>query len=410
MLLTAAAPLAGAAESASPGAPLVVPGTLPLTGPEAATGNALREGYELAVSEVNARGGLRVGDKWMPVVLDLADDRGDKNGAARAAERLIDKHHSAFLLGTFGDAAVAAQTTVAELHHVNYLAASGASAKIFRRGFRFVFGLQTPLERMAQSELDWIAERQAAGELPRHARVSVVADTAAAGAEFLEAVLAHAQRKPQTLEVVESRRLDPNRKDAGDLLQAMPLAGADVLLANAPWGSFLALHRDPLQPGACATTVAYGSAASDDRDAAASPGNQPGTTLLKAVWWNDKLAGNPESAAFVEAFRARFHHAPRWEQALAHEAARALFTAIEQAGSVDAEAVRGKLAALHMRSLVPGGELSFPAAGGQQAQYPFLLLERMPDGSSPIVFPASAASASLEPSRASRCRQLAAAR
>lgn len=409
-LLLCGASFAHASEPAPQGPALVVPGTLPLTGPDAASGKAFQEGYELAIAQVNARGGLRIGDKRVPVALDLVDDRGDKAIAAHAAERLIDKHHASFFLGTVGGASLAAQTSVAELRHVNYLAASGASAKIFRRGFRFLFGLQTPVERMAQTELDWIAERQAAGELPRPARLSLATEATPAGAELLQAALAYAARSPKTFEVAATPRIDLDRKQPGELSQKMQMAGADVLLADAPGGSFLAVRRDAEQ-GACGMAIATAAASRQDRDgAAAQEGNARTTTLFQAVSWNEKLPGNSESVAFVQAFHARYHRAPEWEHALAHEAVRALVAAVEQAGSLDPEAVRGKLAGLHMASLVPGGELSFPAASGHQADYPVLLLQRAPDGSAPIVFPASAATASLDSVRGARCRQLAAAR
>jgi branched-chain amino acid transport system substrate-binding protein len=360
LLCLGRAALAGPEGPQQQGPVLVVPGTLPLTGPDASSGIAFKEGYELAVSQVNARGGLAVGGQRRPVALDLVDDRGDKSGAGHAAERLIDKHHAAFMLGTFGAAPVAAQASVAEMHRVNYVAASGSSAKIFRRGFRFSFGVQTPVDTMAQSELDWIAERQAAGELPRPARLSVSAGASPAGAEFQQAVLAQAKRSPEAFEIVAPGSSDADPKAGSDCVSKIQTAGADV--------------------------------------------------ILQAVWWNEKLPGNPESAAFVHAFRTRYHRVPDWQHALAHEAARALFTAIEQAGTLEAEEVRARLAALHLRSLLPGGELSFPAASGQQARYPFLLLQGMPDGSAAIVSPAFAATASLTPAASELRRQLAAAR
>ena len=95
--------------------------------------------------------------------------------------------------------------------------------------------------------------------------------------------------------------------------------------------------------------------------------------VLSGVWWSAELVKKPGRAReFVEAFKALYGgRSPEWFQALAYEAARALFTAIEQAGAVDREAVRARLAALHMTSLLPGGTLKFPAALGQQAQNPF---------------------------------------
>ena len=84
---------------------------------------------------------------------------------------------------------------------------------------------------------------------------------------------------------------------------------------------------------------------------------------------------------------------PEWYQALGYEAARALFTAIEQAGSTDRNAVREKLAALKMPSLLPGGQATFPAEFGQQTHAPFVVQQNMPDGSAPIIAPADAATA-----------------
>ena len=76
---------------------------------------------------------------------------------------------------------------------------------------------------------------------------------------------------------------------------------------------------------------------------------------------------------------------------MGYETARALFTAIEQAGSLDREAVRQKLAALKLPSMLPGAELSFPSQFGQQIHAPFVVQQNQPDGSAPIVAPPDAA-------------------
>jgi branched-chain amino acid transport system substrate-binding protein len=78
---------------------------------------------------------------------------------------------------------------------------------------------------------------------------------------------------------------------------------------------------------------------------------------------------------------------------MAYEAARALFAAIEAAGSTDREKVREALAALRLDSIVPGGSLTFPAAYGQQAHYLYLVQQNRPDGTTPIVYPKIAATA-----------------
>jgi branched-chain amino acid transport system substrate-binding protein len=116
---------------------------------------------------------------------------------------------------------------------------------------------------------------------------------------------------------------------------------------------------------------------------------------MSAVWWSPLLADkNPEAKKFVDTFKAKYQgRVPEWYQALGYETARALFRTIEQAGSLDRNAVKEKLVALKMPSILPGGELTFPAEFGQQSHAPFVVQQNMPDGSSPIVSPPDAATA-----------------
>ena len=96
---------------------------------------------------------------------------------------------------------------------------------------------------------------------------------------------------------------------------------------------------------------------------------------------------------FVDGFRKKYGRNPVFYNALAYEAVRAMLAGIEAAGSVDREKVRAALAALKMETILPSGTLSFPAAYGQQAHYPFLVQQNQPDGSLPIVYPGYLATA-----------------
>lgn len=70
---------------------------------------------------------------------------------------------------------------------------------------------------------------------------------------------------------------------------------------------------------------------------------------------------------------------------MSYSAARSLFTAIEDAGSVDKTAVRDALDELSIESILPGGKLEFEDNG--QAQYPFVVQQNMPDGTAPNYLP-----------------------
>ena len=61
--------------------------TLPLTGSESRIGGFYKEGYELAFEEWNKNGGVKMGDKKVPVKLTLLDDTSTQATAASLADR-----------------------------------------------------------------------------------------------------------------------------------------------------------------------------------------------------------------------------------------------------------------------------------------------------------------------------------
>lgn len=64
--------------------------TLPLTGADRGTALAMKGGYERAVTEANAAGGVRVGGVTLPVRLDLRDDTADAAALETQVEALIE--------------------------------------------------------------------------------------------------------------------------------------------------------------------------------------------------------------------------------------------------------------------------------------------------------------------------------
>ena len=99
---------AGAAISASGGGaadgPLKIGVIVPLTGPIAQSGTALRQGFELGVAKVNNAGG--VGGKKVEFV--VVDDAGDPANSTQLARRLIQQDKVTALFGTItGDTAEA---------------------------------------------------------------------------------------------------------------------------------------------------------------------------------------------------------------------------------------------------------------------------------------------------------------
>jgi branched-chain amino acid transport system substrate-binding protein len=375
-------------------AEILIGATLPLTGAEARAGGFYKEGYDLAFDEVTEQGGLEVGGKKRPVKLLIYDDTTTQATAQSLADKLINSDKVDFLLGTYSTAVVEAQSSVPEQNKVPYVTGGGAASAIYKRGYRYIFGIMSPVELLGTTLMAWVDEQQKAGKLPRPAKIALLGENTAHGKDFRTGVTEFANKSGGGYEVVVNESFELNGKDYSPLLGKVKAAGADLFLADAHLPDYITLHRQYLDAGLCHKVVSYGARGSE-KDAVNALGRENVNYVLSGVWWSPQLADTiPLAKKFVESFKAKHSgRTPEWYQALGYETARVLFVAIQQAGSTDREAVRAKLAALNVESLLPGGRVTLPADKGWQAQNSFVVQQNLPDGTAPIIFPKDVAKA-----------------
>jgi len=380
---------------------LVIGATLPLTGAEARIGGSYKEGYELAFEEANTRGGLLIGGKRVPVVLRLLDDESATDVSISLAERLIAVDKVSLLLGTYSSSLVEAQSAVAEKYRIPYVNGGGAATDIYRKGYRYVFGFLAPVELLADAIMRWVQSQQKAGKLPRPSTVAVLWENTSHGKDFRKGVLQFVGTHSSDYTILLDRPFEMNSEDFSGLIKDLKTARADIVLADAHLPDYIKMQRQYVAAKICSKVLSYG-ARGPEKQAAELLGQTSVNYVLSAVWWNHQLGSKGLTKRFVDSFRSRFHREPEWYQAISYETTRVLFTAIEQANAVDREAIRNKLAAMDIESILPGGRLTLYDEKGQQAHYPFVVQQNMPDGSSPIVYPLDVANS---PGVVSHCKE-----
>jgi branched-chain amino acid transport system substrate-binding protein len=368
---------------------IVIGSTLPLTGAESKTGGRYKQGYELAFDEVNAAGGLDVNGKKVKVELKLLDDTSDQAKAVNLAQRLITSDKVNAFLGTYSTSLVEAQSTVAEQNKIPYVNGGGAATSIYTKGYKWIFGTLAPVENLATNEMEWIDQQQKAGKLPKPAKVAIVWENTSHGKDFRKGIQDFA-KKSGSYQVVVDESFALDGTDFSAVLNKVEAAKADLFMVDAHLPDFITMHRQYLSSGMCNKIETYG-ARGTEADAKKALGQKGVDYILSAVWWNKQLGDKGLNKKFVDSFTAKYGTAPEWYQAVSYEAARSLFTAITNAKSVDKTKVRDALSTLSIDSILPGGKLSFPADKGGQASYPFVVQQNLPDGSSPIVYPADVA-------------------
>jgi branched-chain amino acid transport system substrate-binding protein len=372
---------------------IVIGATLPLTGAEARVGGFFKEGYDLAFEELNKKGGLEVGGRKMPVQLILQDDTSTQATAVSLADRLVNSDKVDFLLGTYSSHLVEAQSTVAEENRVPYVNGGGGATKIYKRGFKYLFGLISPVELLGTTLMDWVDEQQKAGKLPKPSKIALLWENTAHGKDFRKGVSDFAQKSGGAYEIAVDESFELNGKDFGALLGKVKAANVDLFLVDAHLPDYITMHRQYVAAGLCHKVATYGARGAE-KDAIEALGKENTSYVLSGVWWSNQLAAKPgPSRDFVAAFQAKYgaNRKPEWFQALGYETAKVLFAGIQKAGKVDREAVRKALTETKFPSLLPGGTVEFKPEFGHQVQNPFVVQQNQPDGTSPIIFPKDSA-------------------
>ena len=392
LALAACAPNQKADQQAASSVPdkIVIGSTLPLTGSESTAGGKQRQGYQLAIDLANKAGGVDVGGKKVPVELKLLDDTTDQAKAVNLAQRLITQDKVNFFLGTYSTPLSEAQTTVAEQNQIPYVNGGGGATSIYSKGYKWIFGTLAPIQNLATTEMGWIDQQQVAGKLAKPARIAVVWENTSHGKDFRTGIQQFVKAHGTNYKIVLDESFPLDGKDFSGVLSKVRGAKADLFMVDAHLPDFITMQRQYLSTKMCNQLITYGARGSE-ADARTALGQSGVSYILSAVWWNKQLGNQGLNKQFIDAFKAKYGTDPEWYQATTYEAARALLTAITKAGSVDKTKVRDALSSLKMDSILPGGTLSFPAASGGQASYPFVVQQNLPDGTAPIIYPAELA-------------------
>lgn len=363
---------------------------LPLSGKHANVGGFFRNGYQLAVDEVNGAGGVMVDGVRQQIELRVYDDKSDASISPSLLERLIAVDGVAALLSSYSTPLVQAQVIVPMRRGVPFVNAGGASQTIFREGNEWVFGVLSPVESLATTTLEWLAWEQAQGRLKRPLRVALVWQNTDHGREYRTGVTRMVEQNPDRFELVLDESFEHLSSDHTSLIVKVRSVEADVFLSDAHEPDFLLQHRAYVEQGLFHLAVSYG-ARGPERSVREGLGRRV-ANLVSAQWWTRALP-YPRSRTFTEAYEDRFGGpVTEYYPAIAYEAARGLIAGIEAAGSSDPAAIRDALMALDVDdSLLPGGRLHFPEESRYQIRNQCVIVQNLENGGVRIVYPPEAA-------------------
>ncbi len=373
-----------ARDAAAQDAAVRIGAVLPVTGKESKIGGAFKAATEYAVKEVNDAGGIDVGGKKLKVELSLLDDTSDGSRSAQLVEQLMAQQKVHAVIGGYGSQLVQAQSVVPDRYGIPYVSGGAGATSIYGRS-KWVFGVLSPVENLATTQMEFLSDLVAQGKLKMPLKIALLVENTEHGKDFQKGVKDYVKAHPG-YSVVLDESFELYAPDFKPLLGRVAAAKADLFMCDAHLEDFISMQRTYTQMGLYHQMLTYGARGADE---AGRKGLGAATDFIFASgWWSDLLP-YPQVKAFSAKWKAAAGSAPQWYHACAYEAARSIFEAIRKAGSLKPDAIRAALVSLEIKdSILPSGVLKFSKTG--QAILPFVVTQNKPDGKIDLVWPKEA--------------------
>ena len=310
-----------------------------------------KKGWEMAVEEINAKGGL-LGKKLEVVSRDDGANPGD---AVRVAEELITREGVNIIAGTFLSHIGLAVTEFAGKKQVFFLAAEPLTDKItWSNGNRYTFRLRaSTYMQVAMLMPDAVAAKK-----KRWALVYPNFEYGQSAAAAFKEMIKKAQ---PDVEFVTEQATPLGKIDAGAVVQAIDDAKPDAIF-NVLFGADLAKFvREGNTRGAFKDRMVVSLLSGEPEYLDPLKDEAPVGWVVTGYPWN--AINTPEHKAFVDAYKKRWNDYPRLGSIVGYSTIYSIAEGIKKAGSTDTEKLIAAFRGLKLDS--PFGPFEYRASDHQ---------------------------------------------
>src|ERR1700743_686600 len=325
-----------------------------------------RKGWQLAVEEVNAAGGIN-GKK---LVVISKDDGGKPADAQTAASDLVSSENVAMLCGTFLSNIGLAVSDFAKEKKVFFLAAEPLTDAItWSKGNRYTFRLR-PSNYMQAAMLV-----EQAAKLPAK-RWATIAPNYEYGQSAVAVFKKLMSEKRPDIQWVEEQWPPQGKIDAGPVVQAVAAANPEAIL-NVTFGADLVkLVREGNTRGLFKDRAVVSFLTGEPEYLDPLKDETPeGWIVTGYPWYSIKT---PEHDAFLKAYQAKYNDYPRLGSIVGYQTIKAAAAILAKANSTDPEKLISAAEGLSMPS--PFGKITFRKIDHQSTLGAFIGKTSQKDG------------------------------
>lgn len=326
-----------------------------------------RNGWQMAVEEINAAGGL-LGGRKLEVI--SRDDGGKPDDATRHAQELLSSQKADLLAGTFLSNVGLAVSDIALRNKVLFVAAEPLTdALVWDKGNRYTFRLRPSTYMQAAM----LAEE--AAKLPAKTWATVAPNYEygqSAVANFKELLKA---RRPD-VEFVAEQWPALGKLDAGATIQALAAAKPEAIF-NVTFGADLTKFvREGNLRGLFEGRAVVSMLTGEPEYLDPLKDETPKGWIVTGYPW-DQIKGGAHQR-FVQAYEKRYGETPRLGSVVGYTTFMAIADAIRKAGSADTEKLIGTLRGLKFETVF--GPVTFRALDQQSTLGAFVGRLDLKDG------------------------------
>ena len=328
--------------------------TQALTGHYADFGTQQLRGLQMWVADVNARGSLL----GRTVELVHYDDGSRSARSEEGFRKLIEEDKVDLLVGPYSSGITLRASVVAEEYGIPMIASAASAEKIWSRGYKNIFGVDTP----AGNYLDGI---RVAADAGAKTMALVFAET-----EFAEEVAAAVRGTVEKngVKLVLDEGYPPEQLDFSVLAQRLAKVDADVVLGITYLQDSVAIVRAIKQanvkPRMLAFTVGPGL-----REFGEQLGEDANGVVGVVQWLRSVPV--PGAQDFAYRYRKRYGENPSVHAVIGYSAGQTIEAAVRLAGTTEHDAVREQLRTMYFRSLL--GKYNVNETGRQEGKRNYVM-------------------------------------
>ncbi|MEQ8347205.1 MAG: ABC transporter substrate-binding protein [Sneathiellaceae bacterium] len=344
-LLTIACALGIPLAAAQAADPIRVGVSSPYSGPAAGPAEREKWGIDLAVKEINEKGGLL----GRPVEIVPADNRCNPSEAANAANKLVSEGVVA-ILGAHCSSATLASMPIIEKAGIPILTGVSSSPKITELsgvgGNKWTFRLNPSDSAMMSTLVGYVGDKKL------FPKVAIVAEDTDFGRGGVAAFTPLAEAAG--IEIVSTDFVAQNTPDYTPVLTRISRAKPDGIAAFLLAGDQLSMLRNAMQLGLEIPYTGRVELGGENMQILEAGGMENSVS----AWTYSSEIDDPNNKAFSEAIMAEHGLSPVLQTWAGYDTMRMVAQAITEAGSADPAAIRDALQKIEFRTVM-GPVVSF---------------------------------------------------